>query len=269
MSLFHLIGESSAGIGFSTPLRVIVFQKLDGLTGLWLEWLLQFLFVLKFPRVRFLFCHFYSFVPILVFRCDLGSCNRDVASRRLSNPSWYRHGDCFSRRHPDEDVEDVDPATHHLQFNHRCSCWRIVSMFSYIMVSWFDDLIFPVIYWTPCARSRYRAGWFGCQVQRSSGHQSYGLLHVHHRHCCRPGGHPGFSHPPWKPQTERKPGRGREEWWSLQPGCLLWFDKEPVPREPGAGLFPAGTWGYNNIASDFKFIWVISACNKLNTRSQV
>lgn len=144
MSLFHLIEQSSVGISSSTPLRLIMYQKMDGLMGLWPECLLQYLFVLHFPQVTFLFCHFYSFVPIPVFRCDLGSCNWDVASRRLSDTSWYCHGDCFSRRHPDEDVKDVDPATHHLQLNHRCSCWSIVSMLSYIMVSRFDSLQFPI-----------------------------------------------------------------------------------------------------------------------------
>lgn len=81
---------------------------------------------------------------IPVFRCYFGSCSRDVASCCLSNPSWYRHGDRFSRRHLDEDAEDVDPATHYLQFNHRCSRWSIVSMF--IMVSCFKSLIFPNTY---------------------------------------------------------------------------------------------------------------------------
>lgn len=68
-----------------------------------------------------LFCHCKLTHTTLNFRCDLGSCGRDVASCCLPNPSRYCHGDCFSRRHPDEDAEDVDPATHHLQFNHRCS----------------------------------------------------------------------------------------------------------------------------------------------------
>lgn len=89
---------------------------------------------LHFSQATFLFCYFYSFVPIPVSRCGLGSCNRDDATRCLSDPSWYRHGDCFSWRHPDEDVEDVDPATHHLQFNHRCSRQSIVSTFSHIMI---------------------------------------------------------------------------------------------------------------------------------------
>lgn len=56
----------------------------------------------------------------LHLRCDLGSCSRDAASCCLPDPSRYCHGDRFSRRHPDEDAEDADPATHHFQFNHRC-----------------------------------------------------------------------------------------------------------------------------------------------------
>lgn len=238
----------------STPLSLIMYHKMIGFMGLWPECLLSICSVFS-PGDLFTF---YSCVPIPVFRCDLGSCSRDVAARRLSYPSWYCHGDCFSWRHPDEDAEDADPATHHLQSNHRCWCWSVVSMFRYIMVSWFYGLI--VIYWTLCVCLSYRTGWLGCQVQWSSGHQSYGLLHVHHHHCCRPGGHPGVSHPPGKPQTKRKPRRGWKEWWGLQPGCLLWFDKEPVPGEPCAGLFPAGTWGYNKMLSDFEVIAVISAC---------
>lgn len=68
-----------------------------------------------------LFCYDKLTHTTLHYRCDLGSCGRNVASCCLPNPSRHCHGDCVSWRHPDEDVEDVDPATHHLQFNHRCS----------------------------------------------------------------------------------------------------------------------------------------------------
>lgn len=57
----------------------------------------------------------------LHFRCDLGSCGRNAASCCLPDPPRYCHGDCFSWRYPDEDAEDVDPPTYHLQFNHRYS----------------------------------------------------------------------------------------------------------------------------------------------------
>lgn len=208
--------------------------------GLLPKCLLQYLFVLHFTQVTFLFAtftHLYSFLSVGVI---LGAVVGMLL--RVASPI-----------HPDIVMVIAFPGDILMRMLKMLILPLIISslitgahagvLSLYSATLWFEGLIFPVTYWTPYVRSRYRAGWFGCQVQRSSGHQSYGLLHVHHCHCCRPGGHPGVTHPPWEPQTERKPWRRREERWGLQPGRLLWFDKEPVPREPGAGLLPAGTWG--------------------------
>lgn len=70
----------------------------------------------------------------LLYRCDLGSSIRDVASRRLPDRPEYCHGDFFSRRHPDEDAEDVDSAADHLQFDHRCSMTTIFGNLEFIFV---------------------------------------------------------------------------------------------------------------------------------------
>lgn len=87
----------------------------------------------------------------------------------------------------------------------------------------------------------FRSRWFGCQIQWSTGHQGYGLLHVHHSYCSYSGSHPGIGHPPWKPKTEGESWPGREERRGVQPGRFLRSDQESVPREPGAGVFPTGT----------------------------
>lgn len=103
-----------------------------------------------------------------------------------------------------------------------------------------------------------RSRRFGCQIQWSTGHQSYGLLHVHHSYCCCSGSHPGIGHPPWKPKTEGESWRGREERRSVQPGRFLRSDQESVPREPGAGLFPTGTkrWGHVVLCLHSYLIWM-------------
>lgn len=95
----------------------------------------------------FVFCHYATYSHAsLHFRCDLGSCIRDVASCCLPDPSGYCHGDCFSRRHPDEDAEDVDPATHHLQFNHRCCATAHSQPMRYIIITILHTLDILLVY---------------------------------------------------------------------------------------------------------------------------
>lgn len=77
----------------------------------------------------------------LRLRCDPGSCSGDVASSCFPNPPRYCHGDCFSWRHPDEDAEDVDPATDHFQFNHRYSV-IIYGKYSRLLKRTLDTLLY-------------------------------------------------------------------------------------------------------------------------------
>lgn len=95
---------------------------------------------------------------------------------------------------------------------------------------------------THCKTSpAHRTGWFGCQIQWPLGHAGHGVLHVDDGDRCRAGSGPGAAHPPGEPQTQGQSGPGQEERRSLQSGRFLRPDPKPVPREPGAGLFPAGT----------------------------
>lgn len=90
-------------------------------------------------------------------RCDLGSCSGDVASCCLPNPPRYCHGDCFSWRYPDEDAEDADPPSHHLQFNHRCSVTDHLWQIHYIITRILDILVVCLHFVFTAALVRLRA----------------------------------------------------------------------------------------------------------------